>query len=178
LSVVDLGLVQMARGQDPRDAQRWLSQNLPDDVQVLTKSEFITREKQFWRTNTPIGYIFTVGAVMGFVIGVVICYQIIYSDIADHLSEFATLKAIGYQNRYFVGLVFCASIYLSLLGFIPGALVSWALYQLIAWKTGLLMIFGWKVSLMVLGSTVLMCLCSGLLALRKLVAADPASLFR
>ncbi|MFV1967483.1 MAG: ABC transporter permease DevC [Pirellulaceae bacterium] len=177
LSAVDLGIVQISTASNAKTVKTQLDRELPDDVRVFTKNEFIQREKRFWRTNTPVGYIFTVGAVMGFVIGVIICYQIIYSDIGDHLSEFATLKAMGYTNRYFVGMVLAESFYLSIFGFIPGSLVSWGLYRLIAWKTGMLMNFEPKVAVLLLASTILMCSCSGLLALRKLVAADPASLF-
>ena len=45
-------------------------------------------------------FAFGAGVVLGFVVGMVICYQILTSDVADHLPEYATLKAIGYTNRY------------------------------------------------------------------------------
>ncbi len=73
---------------------------------------------------------------MGFIVGVIICYQVIYSDIADHMPEFATLKAMGYPNRYFIGLVLQMSLYLSLIGYLPGLLVSAALYQGLATLDG------------------------------------------
>jgi putative ABC transport system permease protein len=178
LTAVDVGIVQITDNRsDVETIRQEITESLPKDVRMFTKREFIQRERKFWQTNTPVGYVFTVGAVMGFVIGVIICYQIIYSDIADHLSEFATLKAMGYTNRYFVGLVLAQSFYLSLFGFVPGSLISWGLYRLIAWKTGMLMDFQPGVAALVLASTILMCICSGMLALRKLIATDPASLF-
>jgi putative ABC transport system permease protein len=117
------------------------------------------------------------GAVMGFVVGVIICYQIIYSDIADHMAEFATLKAMGYSNTYFVRVVIQQALYLSILGFIPGVLISLGLYYVLAETTGLLMILNFRRALLVLVLTMTMCVVSGLLAMRKLVAADPAELF-
>lgn len=181
LRLVDLGAIRLPPGKrsqrEARSVAAYLNRQLPQDVRVMTKQEAIRREKTFWRTNAPIGYIFTVGAVMGFIVGIVICYQIIYADISDHLAEFATLKAMGYHDRYFLSLVIWQSFYLSWIGFVPGALVSWGLYNLLGEMTGLMMIFRLSLVLVVWATTLLMCVCSGLLALRKLHTADPAELF-
>ena len=177
LSLVDLGIIQLEPGVSAAQAKRCLQQSLPRDVNVFTKQEFIQRERIFWSTNTPVGYIFSVGAVMGFIVGVVICYQIIYTDIADHLAEFATLKAMGYRSSYFSGVVVRTSLYLAWLGFVPGALISWGLYRWLAEYSGLAMSFTPARCLFVLLMTMAMCVVSGALALRKLLSADPAELF-
>jgi putative ABC transport system permease protein len=177
LSIVDIGLIRLDEGADAAVVKQRLRAVLPADVAVYTKQEFIELETAFWEQSTPIGYIFTVGMIMGFVVGVIICYQIIYSNVADYLAEFATLKAMGYNNRYFIGVVLFMSFYLSLFGFVPGAIVSWMLYQVLAEATGLLMIIGWQLVLSIYLLTLLMCVVSGGLALRKLVQADPAELF-
>jgi putative ABC transport system permease protein len=177
LSIVDFGLVRLETGADAQQVKRNLRAILPNDVAVYTKQEFIELESSFWEQSTPIGYIFTVGMVMGFVVGVIICYQIIFSNVADYLAEFATLKAMGYSNRYFAGVVLSMSVYLSMFGFLPGAFVSWMLYQILAEATGLLMILGWQTVVSVYLLTLLMCIVSGGLALRKLIQADPAELF-
>ncbi|MFN0020386.1 MAG: FtsX-like permease family protein [Pirellulaceae bacterium] len=179
LRAVDLGIVQVKPGATVslKDLQAQLVNELPGDVAVFTKQEFIKRERRFWSVSTPVGYIFLVGTVIGFVVGVIICYQIIHADIADHLPEFATLKAMGYSTFYFIWLVIGEGLYLSLIGFIPGAFLSYALYMLLAWRTGLLMEFRPDVSGIVLVSTMVMCVSSGVFALRKLLLTDPASLF-
>jgi putative ABC transport system permease protein len=177
LSIVDVGIVNVKPGASVDDVRQRLKRVLPEDVMVFTKREFIQRERLFWRTSTPVGYIFFVGEVIGFVVGVIICYQIIYSDLDDHMGEFATLKAMGYPNRYFVALVLCESFYLALLGFVPGAIASFFLYQILAGWTGLFMVFHPNLAAAVLIITIGMCAVSGFLALRKLLRADPASLF-
>jgi putative ABC transport system permease protein len=177
LDSVTLGLIRIETNEEIVAVQQRLIAALPDDVMVLTKPQFITQEMAFWRRSTPIGYIFAVGTIMGFFVGVVICYQVIYADVAKHLREFATLKAMGYRNRYFVGLVLRQSLYLSLLGFIPGLLASLVLYAALANYTGLLLILTTKRALLVLLLTVAMCGISGALAMRKLWSADPAELF-
>ena len=128
-----------------------LQEKLGESVTVLTKQQFMQREKDFWAKNTPIGVIFAIGAVMGFVVGVIICYQVLANDISEHLSEFATLKAMGYGNSYFFGLVIQQAVFLSLLGFVPGLCCSWLLFQLNSSFTGLLMNLSWDRALFVLG---------------------------
>jgi putative ABC transport system permease protein len=177
LSKVDLGAIRLHGDQNARQAAKRLNQRLPADVKVVTKTQAIALEKSFWKTNAPIGYIFTVGAVMGFIVGTVICYQIIYADISDHLAEFATLKAMGYPDSYFLRVVIWQSFYLSWIGFVPGALVSYGLYSLLGEVTGLMMIFRFTLVVSVWFATLSMCVMSGLLALRKLHSADPADLF-
>jgi putative ABC transport system permease protein len=177
LRLVDLGIVRLEPGADPQAVLAALRQALPPDVQPLLKERLIQREKMFWRTNAPLGYIFLVGATMGFVVGVVICYQIIYADIADHLREFATLKAIGYSRSYFLSLVLRQCLILSFLGFLPGLVVSYISYRTLAAITGLTMDLTPQLALIVLAATAAMCALSGLFAVTKLLAADPAALF-
>jgi len=177
LEVVDLGAVRVEPWADVREVQRRLAERLPDDVAVYVKAEMIERERNFWSRSTPVGYIFLIGTVIGFLVGMVICYQIINADIADHLSEFATLKAMGYRGRYFVSFVLMESVYLSLLSFLPGLLVALALYGVLAHSTGLLMMLNAPRAGAVLLLTLAMCVASGCLAMRKVLAADPAELF-
>jgi putative ABC transport system permease protein len=177
LKLVDVGVVRLETGANIEDVMADLRARLPDDVEALTKERLIHREMTFWRKNAPLGYIFMVGATMGFVVGIVICYQIVYADIADHMREFATLKAMGYSNSYFFGLVLEQCLYLSLLGFVPGFIISWVAYHVLAEITGLTMVLGPVLAISVMLTTALMCTISGTLAVSKLLAADPAELF-
>ncbi len=177
LSLVDLGVVQVEPNANVHEVKSRLTALLPGDVAVYTQQEFREREVAFWRDNTPIGYIFWVGTILGFVVGVIICYQIIYASIASHMAEFATLKAMGYRNRYFTKLVVAESVYLSVLGFVPGLFISGALYWLVANWTGLLMMLTPGRAAQVYAFTLAMCIVSGGLAMRKLLSADPAELF-
>jgi putative ABC transport system permease protein len=131
----------------------------------------------YWQTNVPVGYVFGLGAVMGFVIGSIICYQILFTDVSDHLPQFATLKAIGYPNRYIVGVVVRQGLLLSVLGFIPGSGVAHLLYQQLEAMAGLPMRLTVPRLALVFTLTVAMTVLSGLLAVRRAVAADPAEVF-
>jgi putative ABC transport system permease protein len=177
LGVVDMGVIHVEPTYDVETIRRGLTNILSNDVWVHTREQFRDREVRFWDKSTPIGVIFNAGKIIGFIVGMVICYQVIYSDIADHLPEFATLKAMGYTSGYFVRMIVAEGLLLSMIGFLPGAIASWGLYRLLTSSTGLLMEMTWDGMLLVLVLTMAMCVASGLLAVRKLLKADPASLF-
>jgi putative ABC transport system permease protein len=150
---------------------------LPSDVEIFTHQEFIDFEKKYWQTSTAIGFIFALGIAMGFMVGTVIVYQILYTDVSEHLAEYATLKAIGYKNSYLLFVVFEQSIILSIFGYFPGLLVCLRLYNLTKSATFLPMALTYDKALLVLCLTVVMCLISGFLAMRRLQQADPADIF-
>ena len=177
LSVVDLAVVHVLPDFTIEDVKERLEKTLDKDVFVLTRDEFRRAEVRFWDKSTPIGTVFMIGKLIGFVVGMVICYQVIYSDIADHMPEFATLKAMGYSTSYFIRLIVIESLLLSLIGFLPGTLVSRGLYAWLGERTGLQMLMSFDGIMFVLFATIIMCIASGLLAVRKLLQADPASLF-
>jgi len=174
---VSLGRILLKPGNDVTIVAQELKAQLSSDVQVLTKAEFIQFEADFWRRNTAIGFIFSLGVGMGFIVGIIIVYQILYSDVNDHLSEYATLKAMGYRDRYLLLIVVEQSLILASLGFIPGLALALGQYALIA-NLGALpisMTVGRLVLVFVL--TLVMCMASGIIATRKLQSADPADNF-
>ncbi len=178
LAAVDLGLIELVPGSNVEETRQALQSMLGDQVYVVDRQALIRREISFWATNTPIGIIFSIGTIMGLFVGVIICYQILSTDIQDHLAEFATLKAMGYGSLFFFRFVMSQSFYLSVVGFVPGVLFSWMLYWLLSEWTGLVMMLTIGRVGLVFGLTFLMCAISGALAVRKLWAADPATLFR
>lgn len=175
--LIDLGLVQLKPGVNTEQVVKNLRANLPKDVEVLSKQGFIDFEKNYWATSTAIGFIFTLGTAMGFIVGTVIVYQILYTDVSDHLAEYATLKAMGYPDRYFFLVVFQEALILSVLGYIPGFAICLGLYDLTRDATALPLFMTLSRSLNVLILTVLMCCISGAIAVRKVQTADPADIF-
>jgi len=178
LADADLVAVQLQPDVDPRAVQKALQTKFPDgDVLVLTRDEMVSREKAFWWTNTPIGFAFGAGVLLGFVVGMVICYQILASDVADHLPEYATLKAVGYTNRYLSWVVLQESLILAAAGFIPGMVTTYGTYLLLTNITGLPMLLTPTRFALILILTVVMCGASGWLAVRKVKKVDPADVF-
>ena len=151
--------------------------SLPREVSVMTDEEFIAAEKEFWDQNHPAGTIFNFGVAMGFVVGVVIVYQVLFADVNDHLAEYATLKAMGYPDKSLLAVVFQEAVILAVLGFIPGFGVSIGMYGLLEALTKMPLAMQSHVALRVFFLTVTMCLASGAIAIRKLQSADPAEVF-
>ncbi|TWU19137.1 FtsX-like permease family protein [Allorhodopirellula heiligendammensis] len=177
LEVVDVGMFQIDEAADPVAVAERLTSLAPDLWKVVRRADLAQKEKKFWSEQTPVGAIFFIGTVMGFVVGVIICYQILYTSLQDAMPEFATLKAMGYPNRYFVGVVVRQAIFLSWFGFVPAVIVTLSLFWALENYSGLPMRLTMDRAATVLVLTTSMCLISGLLALRKLIRADPASLF-
>lgn len=174
---VFIGLIQLERGASQDAVVRELRAAMGPDVEVMKKSEIVAREKGKWQKSTPAGYVFTMGVVVGFVIGVFICYQILYTDISDHLPQLATLKALGYQNSDLVRLVLKQAVFLGMLGFLPAVVMTFGLYSVLTAVTGIVTELTLARVGLVFALTLGMCLVSGLLAVRKALAADPAELF-
>jgi putative ABC transport system permease protein len=176
-SEVTIGLIRLEDGANRAAIQAQIAASLPPDVRVLTHSEFIQFEKTYWQTSTAIGFIFTLGVSMGFIVGTVIVYQILYTDVSSHLAEYATLKAIGYKNSYLLNVVFQEAVILAVLGYIPGFLLSVFLYELTQEATFLPLAMELQRALLVLLLSLLMCAISGAIAMRRLRQADPAEIF-
>jgi putative ABC transport system permease protein len=174
---IELGLVTLRPGVDAEAARDRLRERIPPDVLVMTKAEFAAREKAYWNGATPIGYVFAFGAIMGLVVGAIIVYQILFADVSEHLREYATLRAIGYRNRFVSGIVLQQALILAVLGFLPGLLASWALYAQAARATRLPLHLTPERGATVFCLTLAMCALSGYLALRKVRRLDPAEVF-
>lgn len=174
---VSLGLIDLQSGYDSQQVVQQLRQHLPNDVKAMTIAEFIDDEQKFWRTESPIGFIFTIGASMAFVIGIAIVYQVLSTDVNAHLKEYATFKAMGYRHKYLLGVVLEETIILAFLGFIPGSILPMGLYYVSAKATALPIHMTISRAVIVLVLTLIMCLVSGAIATRKLQSADPADMF-
>src|SRR5215212_1868253 len=147
------------------------------DSAVWTVAQAIERDQAFQTTQRPVGLVFGFGVVIGILVGIIIVYQVLSTDVAEHLKEYATFKAIGYPQRFFLGIVFEEALILALLGFIPGFLVSSVLYRVVATVTGLPLSMTASRAILVLFGTLGTCALSGAIATRKLARANPADLF-
>jgi len=171
------GAIQLQPGYDANVVAAQLNRTLPADVTVVTKAEFIDREQSYWRRTTAVGFIFQMGAAVGFAIGMYIVYQVLFTDIANHIPDYAILKAKGYPAPYFWNLVIQESVILSISSYIPSYVLALLFYYLIQQGTQLPMTMTYGRSVLVFSLTLAMCLLSGFLVMRKLRDSDPADLF-
>jgi len=175
--VVNFGLIKVKPGYDPERVRAQLANALPKDVRVLTHSQLDEAEREFWSSNTPIGFIFALGVCLGLVVGIIVVYQILYTDVTDHLQEYATLKAIGYKDSFLFVIIIYESVILSVFGYIPGFFISLLVYSVARDATFLPLQMTTERGIVVYLLTLGMCVLSGALALRRLRKADPAEIF-
>ncbi|MGE5233908.1 MAG: ABC transporter permease DevC [Acidobacteriota bacterium] len=177
VDAIDIGLVKLRPGVDPEATRERLAAALAGDVEVLTRAGFAAREIAYWENTTAIGWVFGFGLLMGLVVGGIIVYQILFTDVANRLAQYATLRAVGWSFPRLAAVVLRQAVGLALLGFLPGLAVAWALYGLAGAAIRMPMAMTWGRVLGVLLLTIAMCGAAGLLALRKLATADPTEVF-
>lgn len=171
-------LLRTTPGVDPGAVQAALAATLPAlDTEVRERDAAAAAERMFQTVERPVGMIFGFGAMMGMLVGMVIVYQVLATDVADHLREYATFKAMGYRHRFFLGVILEQALILAIAGFIPGSLVSILIYRLLAGATGLPLAMATDRLFFVFVGTLVVCVLSGAVATRRLRAADPAELF-
>lgn len=149
----------------------------PDTVRIRTVTQAMEQEVRYQMTERPTGLIFAFGVAIGMVVGIVIAYQVLSADVADHIREYATFKAMGFQQRFFVGVILEEAIILAAIGFWPGLAFSQLFYHSLAYLTNIPIFMTPERAVAVFIGTILACALSGILAMRKLAAAEPADLF-
>ncbi|WP_373539996.1 ABC transporter permease DevC [Chamaesiphon sp.] len=175
--LIDVGVIKLKPGVDVQAVLTQMRSQLPDDVKVMTRDDYAKAEVSFWKASTPVGYTFDLGVVIAFIVGAVIVYQILYSDVTEHLPEYATLKAMGFRDRYLLIVVFQESLILASLAFIPGVAIALGIYRVTNIATMLPMAMDLGRVAFVFILTVMMSSSSAAIAVRKLQTADPADIF-
>ena len=175
--MVSLGIINLKKGYNQETTRTALNAYLPEDVKAYTYQEYVDVELNYIQTSTAIGFVFSLGTMMGFVVGIVIVYQVLFTDVNDHIAEYATLKAMGYRDSYLLVVVFEEALILSIIGFVPSIAIAIGLYRLTAMATALPIVMPFARAVFVLILTIFMCCISGAIATRKLESADPADIF-
>ena len=174
---ISLGLIRLDPSANINQVQNYLKSLYGDQLQVLTKKELITQERNYWNNVSSFGVIFGFGTIMGLLVGGVVVYQVLYTDVSDHLKEYATLKAMGFSNQFILMVVIQESILLAVSAFIPATLLSAALYAGLTAVSGIRLEMTADKTLLVGSLTMGLCAVASAIAIRKLQDADPASVF-
>ena len=177
LSNVSLGLVKLDDSIDGASVASALDSQLPPDVRVWRRDQIQGSEQRFYVEVKPLGVMFSAGVVLAFLVGAVILYQVLASEIMNQFKEYATLKAMGYQDAYLNWIVLQQAWIFAIFGFVPATVMAMIMYQVTRASTNAPMVMTGSRILFVLAISVAMCSLSGLLVSRKLGRADPVELF-
>jgi len=174
---VNLGLVALKPGADPDQVARELRSVLPNDTQIFTRPELSSHEVSFWTTRTGTGLIFGSGLVVAFVVGIMVLFQTLATQITRQLPQFATLKAIGYSSAFLNAIVLIEAVLVMVIAFVPALAVAIGIYSVIRVQT--LLPVNMTAALLggVFATTLVMSGISAFLSLGRLRRADPAEIF-
>ncbi len=171
-------LLQVTPGADPDVVAARLRDLISDQsLRIRSYEQAASEDLSYQQTKRPTGIIFGFGVIIGILVGIVIVYQVLSTDVADHLSEYATFKAMGYPQQFFLGVVLEEALILAVLGFIPGFIVAYGLLAGMKIATNLPLEMTANMAVMVFIGTLVACTISGAIATRRLASADPADLF-
>jgi len=173
----NFGLIKVSPGENPETVAERLRATLADDVVISTKAEIMRREERYFVSVKPVGIMFQVGMGVAFIVGAVILYQILSSEISNRMKEFATLKAMGYTERYIYGVGIAQGLLFSLMGYFPSLALSFILYRVLRALSGFPVYMDLNRALFVFALTLGMCVIAAALSLGKIKRADPADLF-
>lgn len=110
-------VLKAAPGVSPETLRDSVRQRVPE-VDVYTAAEFSFKTRWFWMYGTGMGLGISFGAFLGFLVGVVIVGQTMYSATIERLREYGTLKALGMSNLQVAGIIVRQSLFAGLLGYL------------------------------------------------------------
>lgn len=169
-------VVKVAPGANPKAVQEGLRRRLPS-VDVWTRSEFSTKSRMYWLTQTGAGGAILMAAMLGFSIGLAVVSQAIYATTMENLEEFATLKALGASTRFIVAVIVAQALICGVVGYLCGLGITFpmihAAQTTIPWVTT-----PWWLPGSVLLPTLAMCALASLISVRAALSVEPAKVFR
>jgi putative ABC transport system permease protein len=177
LDIVNLGVIHLKPGVDADRAADDLRRLIGSDTRIFTRTELEAHETAYWTTRTSVGIIFGSGLLISFIVGIMIVYQIVSTQVSRQLPQFATLKAIGYPNRSLIGTVGAMSLVIVVAGFIPALGAALGLYSVIRQETLLPVTMSETRLAAVFAAALVMAVISALLSVGSLRRADPADVF-
>ena len=177
LNIVNLGAIELKSGVEPEGAASELRKVVGAGAKIFTRKQLEADETAYWTTRTSVGIIFGSGLLISFIVGVMIVYQIVSTQVSRQLPQFATMKAIGYPDRSLVGTVGAMSLLIVVAGFIPALGAALGLYSVIRQETLLPVEMSEMRLAAVFIAALVMALLSALLSVGSLRRADPADVF-
>jgi putative ABC transport system permease protein len=176
-NMINIGLITLAAGADPGEVRNRLSAFLPKEIRIMIHNEFRNEEQNYWLSRTPIGFVTVAGMLVGMFVGAIVVYQILYTDVTDHMREYATLKAMGITDMFLFRIIMTEALILLVASAPPATIISGFLFYITRKGAGMPAELILSEVMTVFAMAAAMCIIAGYLATRKLKTADPADIF-
>ena len=170
-------LVKANPAQDVQALRQRLDAALPG-IRTLTKAEMAQQTRDYWEKRTGVGFILGLGATVGFVVGMVVVSQILYSSVADHIKEYGTLKAMGASDWIIYRVITEQALWMAVLGYLPSMALCIGLGTWTMTAKGIMILISPVTAAGVFCITVVMCVGSAMFAIQKVTRVDPAIVFK
>jgi putative ABC transport system permease protein len=144
---------------------------------VYTKDDLTRMTKLYYLRNTGIGGSFGFSTLMGALVGVVIIALTMYTNVSNKQSDYAMLRALGARRRDVLYIIFIQTIYIAGIGILIGFTLLSA-FLLGTRDSELPSFMPWYVPPMHAVFTLVLCLLGSVIAMRRAVRIEPATVFR
>jgi putative ABC transport system permease protein len=168
-------LVKLVPGADATAVKSELQTRL-GKVYVFTKEEFRQQNLKYWLFGTGAGGALLGGTILALIVGTVIVAQTLYSSTKDHLSEFATLRALGSSAQYIHKVILTQAAVAGVIGWAMGAFLT-VLISVFGGQAALPIVFTPLLAVFMLVVTLAMCAISAVSSIIKVTRIDPAMVF-
>ncbi len=171
-------LLRLKPGADAASVRNELAPQGPVKVfQVWTAEEFSHRSQWYWLTESGAGAGFAFSTLLGLLVGILITSQTLMAAITASIREYATLRALGVAQGSLRAVVIEQSAWIGITGLVITGALTWLIHTVAHYAYVAIKFPHWTLALTA-GLTLIIAIGSGLLALRALGRADPASLLR
>ncbi len=145
--------------------------NAYKQVLAMTDRQFASRvENHFLKTGILINFGLSVG--LGLIIGFSIAGQIFYIMTIHNLNYYALIKALGGGEKMIVQMIFFQAFIVGIIGFLLGTAVT-LLWGFAITNTTLAFEFPWQLLGLTGSLTLIICLFTALLSIKKVFRLDP-----
>jgi putative ABC transport system permease protein len=169
-------LIRARPGTNLAGLRRTLQKALPSE-DIWTSSGFSWQTREYWLLTTGAGTASLFAALLGLVVGLVIVAQTLYSAAVERIQEFATIRAMGANKNYIIRIILHEASISGTIGYGVGIGLAIILASLAQHSSVVIQI---PAVLLVITAvvTLVMCGVASLIPIRRVLQADPVSVFR
>ncbi len=146
-------------------------------LKALTNQQFsaLTMDYVLKKTGILVNFGLTIG--LGFLIGILVSGQTLYTFMLDNMKHFAALKAMGASNPTIIRMVCLQALWAGGIGYgigVGGASLTGIAFS----KIGLAFEMPWQIPLIGLVAILCCCMAAAVFSLARVLRLDPAIVFK